>query len=96
MEHDDPIPKKNKEKKLAKKRKSESAKADQEEVVRNYGIDRLNIGEAKHDLDDSEWLLVKRRIGQMENLINKEKMIIHEYNVLNNILNPVKQTKYNK
>ena len=49
MEHDDPIPKKNKEKKLAKKRKSESAKVEPEDFGNNYGTDHLKIGEAKHD-----------------------------------------------
>ena len=53
MNHDDPIPKKNKEKK-ARKRKSESAKLDPEDVGNAYGIDHLKIGEAKHDLYESE------------------------------------------
>ena len=39
---------------MAKRLNSESTKSDLEEVERTYGIDRLNIGEAKHDLDDSE------------------------------------------
>ena len=43
-----PPPRKGREK-LAKKRKSESAKEDSEEVGRTYGIDRLNIGEDNHD-----------------------------------------------
>ena len=45
MNHDDPIPKKNKEKK-ARKRKSEIAKLDPEDVGNAYGIDHLKIGEA--------------------------------------------------
>ena len=69
-------------KKLAKKRKSESAKSDPEEVEHTYGIDRLNIGEAKHDSDDPKWLLEPCRIGQMENEINNDKIITHEFNVL--------------
>ena len=50
MEHDDPIPKKNKGG-VAKKRKSGSAKADPEDFGNTYGIDHLKIGEAKHDSD---------------------------------------------
>ena len=34
---------------MAKNLKSESAKEDPEEFGRTYGIDCLNIGEAKHD-----------------------------------------------
>ena len=52
MEHDYYNPNK-KKKKLAKNRKSESKKADPEELGRSYGIDRLNIGEAKHDSSDT-------------------------------------------
>ena len=33
---------------MVKRRKSESAKTDTEEVERTYVIDRLNICEAKH------------------------------------------------
>ena len=39
---------------MAKKRKSESAKADPEDCENTYGIDHLKIGEANHDLDDSK------------------------------------------
>ena len=48
MEHDAPIPNKNKVEKLTKKRKSESAKADPEGVKNTYDIDHLKIGEATH------------------------------------------------
>ena len=34
--------------------KSKSAKSDTEDVGNTYGIDHLNIGEDKHDSDDSE------------------------------------------
>ena len=40
-------------------------KADPEEVVHTYGIDCLNIGEAKHDSDDSERIYAQLRIGQI-------------------------------
>ena len=52
VEHNDPTPRKNMGEKLAKNRKSESAKAYPEEVKCTYVIDRLNIDEAKNDLDD--------------------------------------------
>ena len=45
---------KRRKRKLAKKRMSESAKSDTEEVGHTYGIDRLKIGEAIHYSDDSE------------------------------------------
>ena len=54
MEHGDPIPKKKREKKLVKKRKSESAKVDPKDCENTYGIDHHKIGEASHYLDDSE------------------------------------------
>ena len=44
---------KKKGKKLTKKRKNESTKADQEGVENTYGIDHLTIGEATHGLDES-------------------------------------------
>ena len=74
---------KRRKKKLAKKRMSESAKSDTEEVGHTYGIDRLKIVEAIHYSDDSEWHPVKHRIFQMENKINKDKSITHEFNVTN-------------
>ena len=78
---------------MAKRLNSESTKSDLEEVERTYGIDRLNIGEAKHDLDDSEWLLANRKIFQMKNNINNYKSITHECNVIYNILNIIKHAK---
>ena len=39
---------------MAKNRKSESAKADPEDVGDTYGIDHLKVGKAKHDPGDSE------------------------------------------
>ena len=54
MDHDDSIPKKNKEKGLAKNCKSERAKADPEDFGNTYGIDHLKISEAKHHLDGSK------------------------------------------
>ena len=54
MEHDDPITNKTRWGGLDKTCKSESAKADPEDVVNTYGIDHLKIGEAKHDSDDSK------------------------------------------
>ena len=78
---------------LAQKRKSESAKTDTEDCENTYVIVHLKMGEANHDLDDSKWLLAQRRIGQMENNINNYKSITHEFNVLSNILNPMKRAK---
>ena len=46
--HNDHITPKKKVKTMVKRRKSESAKTDTEEVERTYVIDRLNICEAKH------------------------------------------------
>ena len=54
MDHSDPIPKKDKGKKLIKKQNSESANSDPKDCENNYGIDHLIIGEATHDSDDSE------------------------------------------
>ena len=60
---------------------------------RTYGIDHLNIGEAKHYSDYSKLLLAQHRIDQMENNTNKEKIITHEFNVLTNIINPIKHPR---
>ena len=54
MEHDATITEKKKERKLTKKRKSESAKADPAGMDNTYGIDHLTIGESSHDSDDYE------------------------------------------
>ena len=81
MEHVDPIPREKKEK-LAKTRKTESAKAEPEDFGNTYGIDHLKIGEAKHDSDESELLLAQHRIFQMGNKINNNKILTHECNVL--------------
>ena len=51
--------------------------ADPEDYENTYGIDHIKIGEAKHDLDGSEWLLAQRMIGQMENKINNNKSLTH-------------------
>ena len=77
----------------AGKRKSDSATADPEDCENTYGIDHLEIGEAKHDLDDSKLLLAQHSIGQMSNNINNNKSLTHEFNVKYNILNPMKRTK---
>ena len=53
MQHDDPTPK-IKKGGVAKKRKSEIAKADPEDFGNTYGIDHIKIGEAKHDSGDSK------------------------------------------
>ena len=42
--------------------------ADPSEDWRIYGIDRLNLGEPAHDLENnSKWLLAQNREGQMAN-----------------------------
>ena len=49
------LPRKRRGRKLAKNCKSESAKSEPEDVGgNNYGIDKLKIGEDKHNLDDSK------------------------------------------
>ena len=70
-----------------KKRRIKSAKADAAEKGRTYGIDSLNLSDTVHEADnysiqwednayghDSKWLLAHRRIGQMVNKINKDKL----------------------
>ena len=89
MEHDAPIPKKNR-KKLNKNCKSERGEADPSGMGNTYGIDHLTIFQATHSLDDSECLLAQSRIGQMENKINNDKSLTCEYNKLSNILNTIK------
>ena len=78
---------------MSKKRKSESAKEDQEDRENTYGIYQLTIGKATHSLDDPKWLLAQRKIGQTEDNINNYKSLTHECNVIYNILNPMKYAK---
>ena len=78
---------------MVKKRKSECDKEDPIDCENTYGIYHLKIGEVSRDLYDSEWLLVQRRIRQMENKIHNDKVLTHEFNVLSNILNPMKREK---
>ena len=66
---------------------------DPEDCENTYGIDHLKIGKAKHDSDDSEWILTQRRIGHMGNKINNDKSLTHECNVLSNLLNTIKWAK---
>ena len=80
-------------KKLVKKRKSESAKADPKDCENTYGIDCLKIGEATHDSYDPKWIFAERRISQMTNRINNNKSLTHECNLLFNLLNPLKREK---
>ena len=49
---DDPIPKKKQGGKQTKKRKSESVKTSTAEVEHTYGIDRLNLTETVHELEN--------------------------------------------
>ena len=91
MYHDATITKK--KNKPTKKHKSESAESDPEAVENTYGIYHLNIGEATHGSDESERLLVQRRIGRVDNKRYNYKSITYECNILSNILNPMKCTK---
>ena len=50
---DYPIPKKKNKKQPIKKHNNEGAKADPSEVGRTYGIDRLSIGEAENESENS-------------------------------------------
>ena len=107
MQNDDiPIPRKKKGTKLAtQKRKIKSVKSAAEKKGRTYGIYSFNIADTSHaDNDsvrreenanghDSELLLVYRKIGQMANKINKDKIIVHECNILTDLLNPIKCAK---
>ena len=98
----DPIPRNKKITKVANKQHNiKSAKAAAAEKGCTYGIDCLNLAEnvhesenySIHEADDvsvhnSKLILVKCRIVQMSNKINKDKIIIHECNILTNVLNP--------
>ena len=50
--HDEPIPEKNKGKKKKKNPKSEQSNKDSSEDELIYCIDRLNLGETAHDLEN--------------------------------------------
>ena len=52
MEHNDPIPNKNKGKNWLNIARVKFAKADPEDIGNTYGIDHLKIGEVKHDSYD--------------------------------------------
>ena len=42
---------------------------------------------------DSKLIFAHRKIGQITNKIQKDKCIVHECNILTNILNPIKRAK---
>ena len=84
--HDDPTPR-NKKGWLLKSRGLKAKKADAAEKGRIYGIDSLSLVENWHEAEndslqgednasghDSKLLLEHRRIGQMANNINKDKV----------------------
>ena len=89
----------------AKKCKLKILKVAALEKGRTYGIKRLHLAETSHAEKnsvrkkqnaaghDSKLIFAHRKIGQITNKIQKDKCIVHECNILTNILNPKKHAR---